>query len=144
MHGDRSLEALSHDECLELLGRAQVGRVVFTMGALPAVVPVTFALQGADAILTRTAADTRLAKAAKGAVLAFQVDELDAASRTGWSVVVTGVAELVTDTDERRRLDGLLEPWAPGERDVFIRVPLTMVSGRRIVVSEPSPNGSAR
>jgi nitroimidazol reductase NimA-like FMN-containing flavoprotein (pyridoxamine 5'-phosphate oxidase superfamily) len=143
MHGDRSLEALSHDECLELLGRAQVGRVVFTMGALPAVVPVTFALQDA-AILTRTAADTRLAKAAKGAVLAFQVDELDAASRTGWSVVVTGVAELVTDTDERRRLDGLLEPWAPGERDVFIRVPLTMVSGRRIVVSEPSPNGSAR
>jgi nitroimidazol reductase NimA-like FMN-containing flavoprotein (pyridoxamine 5'-phosphate oxidase superfamily) len=143
MHGDRSLEALSHDECLELLGRAQVGRVVFTMGALPAVVPVTFALQDA-AILTRTAADTRLAKAAKGAVLAFQVDELDAASRTGWSVVVTGVAELVTDTDERRRLDGLLEPWAPGERDVFIRVPLTMVSGRRIVVSERSPNGSAR
>jgi nitroimidazol reductase NimA-like FMN-containing flavoprotein (pyridoxamine 5'-phosphate oxidase superfamily) len=143
MHGDRSLEALSHDECLDLLGRAQVGRVVFTMGALPAVVPVTFALQDA-AILTRTAADTRLAKAAKGAVLAFQVDELDAASRTGWSVVVTGVAELVTDTDERRRLDGLLEPWAPGERDVFIRVPLTMVSGRRIVVSERSPNGSAR
>jgi nitroimidazol reductase NimA-like FMN-containing flavoprotein (pyridoxamine 5'-phosphate oxidase superfamily) len=143
MHGDRSLEALSHDECLELLGRAQVGRVVFTMGALPAVVPVTFALQDA-AILTRTAADTRLAKAAKGAVLAFQVDELDAASRSGWSVVVTGVAELVTDADERRRLDGLLEPWAPGERDVFIRVPLTMVSGRRIVVSERSPNGSAR
>jgi nitroimidazol reductase NimA-like FMN-containing flavoprotein (pyridoxamine 5'-phosphate oxidase superfamily) len=143
MHGDRSLEALSHDECLELLGRAQVGRVVFTMGALPAVVPVTFAVQD-TAILTRTAADTRLAKAAKGAVLAFQVDELDAASRTGWSVVVTGVAELVTDTDERRRLDGLLEPWAPGERDVFIRVPLTMVSGRRIVVSERSPNGSAR
>jgi nitroimidazol reductase NimA-like FMN-containing flavoprotein (pyridoxamine 5'-phosphate oxidase superfamily) len=143
MHGERSLEALSHDECLELLGRAQVGRVVFTMGALPAVVPVTFAVQD-TAILTRTAADTRLAKAAKGAVLAFQVDELDAASRTGWSVVVTGVAELVTDADERRRLDGLLEPWAPGERDVFIRVPLTMVSGRRIVVSERSPTGSAR
>jgi nitroimidazol reductase NimA-like FMN-containing flavoprotein (pyridoxamine 5'-phosphate oxidase superfamily) len=143
MHGERSLEALSHDECLELLGRAQVGRVVFTMGALPAVVPVTFAVQD-TAILTRTAADTRLAKAAKGAVLAFQVDELDAASRSGWSVVVTGVAELVTDADERRRLDGLLEPWAPGERDVFIRVPLTMVSGRRIVVSERSPTGSAR
>lgn len=136
MHSARSLQTLSHAECMDLLARAQVGRVVFTLGALPAVVPVTFILRD-DAILTRTAADTQLARAANGAVLAFQVDELDAATRTGWSVVVTGVAELVTDAAELARANGQLEPWAPGERDVFIRVPLTMLSGRRIV-EEPS------
>jgi nitroimidazol reductase NimA-like FMN-containing flavoprotein (pyridoxamine 5'-phosphate oxidase superfamily) len=144
MLGTRSLETLSHAECIDLLAAAQVGRVVFTMGALPAVIPVTFILRD-DAILTRTAADTRLAKAANGSVLAFQIDELDPVTRTGWSVLVTGVAELVTDTAEREKVDGLLQPWAPGQRDVFIRVPLTMVSGRRIVaeVAEPSPNGSS-
>jgi nitroimidazol reductase NimA-like FMN-containing flavoprotein (pyridoxamine 5'-phosphate oxidase superfamily) len=126
------MEALSVDECLDLLTRARVGRVVFTLGALPAVVPVTFVL-ASDAIITRTAEDTRLANAADGAVLAFQADDLDPLTRTGWSVVVTGVAEIVTDADERAIVGELLDPWAPGQRDVFVRVPLTMVTGRRIV-----------
>jgi nitroimidazol reductase NimA-like FMN-containing flavoprotein (pyridoxamine 5'-phosphate oxidase superfamily) len=141
MRSGRTLEALSREECLGLLRQSEIGRMVFTLGALPAVVPVTYVLQD-GAILTRTAADTRLANAADGAVLAFQVDQLDAGARTGWSVVVTGVAELVKGADERARVDALIEPWAPGDRDVFIRVPLTMVSGRRIVVLEPSPHGS--
>lgn len=132
MSSARSMEALSVDECLDLLTRARVGRVVFTLGALPAVVPVTFVL-ASDAIITRTAEDTRLANAADGAVLAFQADDLDPLTRTGWSVVVTGVAEIVTDADERAIVGELLDPWAPGQRDVFVRVPLTMVTGRRIV-----------
>lgn len=136
-HEVRSLELLSHTECMQLLTHAQVGRVVFTVAALPAVVPVTFAVLD-DAVVMCTGADTRLAAAADGGVLAFEIDELDPTSRTAWSVVVTGVAELVTDPVSRSRIHGMMAPWAPGHFDVFIRVPLTVVSGRRIVAAAPA------
>ena len=46
---------LTQDECLRLLATAPVGRFVFTVGALPAVVPVAFAVD-ADAVIARTTA----------------------------------------------------------------------------------------
>jgi uncharacterized protein len=134
-----SLELLPHSECVRLLTRAQVGRVVFTVAALPAVVPVTFAVLD-DAVVMCTAPDTRFAATADGNVLAFEIDEIDLQSRTGWSVVVTGVAELVTDSLTRSRIHGVVAPWTPGHLDVFVRLPLTVVTGRRIVAAVPVPS----
>jgi uncharacterized protein len=133
-----SLELLSRSECVRLLTRTQVGRVVFTVAALPAVIPVTFAVLD-DAVVMCTAPDGRLAAAADGGVLTFEIDEIDLSSRTGWSVVVTGLAELVTDSLTRSRIHGAVAPWAPGHLDVFIRLPLTVVTGRRIVAAAPVP-----
>ncbi|HEX4699229.1 MAG TPA: pyridoxamine 5'-phosphate oxidase family protein [Actinomycetes bacterium] len=133
-----SLELLSRSECVRLLTGAQVGRVVLTAGALPAVVPVTFAVLD-DAVVMCTASDTRLAAAADGGMLAFEIDEVDLPSRTGWSVVVTGVAELVMDSLTRSRIRGMVVPWAPGHLDVFIRLPLTVITGRRIVAEAAVP-----
>jgi nitroimidazol reductase NimA-like FMN-containing flavoprotein (pyridoxamine 5'-phosphate oxidase superfamily) len=126
------MELLSPRDCVALLRGAQIGRVVFTVAALPAIVPITFSIQD-EAVVMCTAANSRLANAANGNVLAFEADELYPASRIGWSVVVTGVAELVTDPAERARLHGVVVPWAPGQHDVFIRLPFTVVTGRRIV-----------
>lgn len=133
----RSLEELSRSECVALIGAARVGRAVFTVGALPAVVPVTYSLQG-DSVVVCTDADTRLAGVAGQGVLAFEVDDVDPLTRTGWSVVVIGLAERVTDPAERASIHGVVAPWLPGHHDVFIRLPLTMVTGRRIVVSPRS------
>ena len=141
-HEQRSLRALSPSESVDLLSRAQVGRVVFTERALPAVVPATFAVHG-ESVVLRTAADTRLATAADGGVLAFEADDLDPVTRTGWSVLVTGVAELVTDPAERDRIHRAVTPWAPGDQDVCIRLPLTVVTGRRIASSSSAPATSA-
>ncbi len=127
----RSLESLSGQEAVGLLSAALVGRVVFSVGALPAVVPVTFAVLD-HAVVLRTAADTRLAAAADGAVLAFEVDEVDPVTRTGWSVVVTGVAEVVTDAFRRALIHSVVEPFAPGDHQVYIRIPLSVVTGRRV------------
>lgn len=127
----RSLEGLSLTEAVALLATAAVGRVVFTAGALPAVVPVTFAVH-AGAVVLRTSAGTRLAAAADGSVLSLQADDVDPEARTGWSVVVTGLAELVSDPRERAVIHGLAEPWAPGHHDVYVRIPLTVVTGRRV------------
>jgi nitroimidazol reductase NimA-like FMN-containing flavoprotein (pyridoxamine 5'-phosphate oxidase superfamily) len=127
----RSLEALSRRESMELLSGQVVGRVVFTHSALPAVVPVTFAVLD-DAVVLRTAAGTRLAAAADLGVIAFEADEIDPVARTGWSVVVTGIAELVTDALERARIQCVVDPFAPGDNDVHVRLPCTVVTGRRV------------
>jgi nitroimidazol reductase NimA-like FMN-containing flavoprotein (pyridoxamine 5'-phosphate oxidase superfamily) len=116
---------------VRLLSGAVIGRMVFTDGALPAVVPVTFAVDG-DAVVCRTTAESRLARAADGAVLALEADELDVARRSGWSVVVTGVAELVTAAEEVRRVGELVQPWAPGDHEVAIRLQTTVLTGRRV------------
>jgi nitroimidazol reductase NimA-like FMN-containing flavoprotein (pyridoxamine 5'-phosphate oxidase superfamily) len=135
VYAERSLTALSHRDCVALLTSAQVGRAIFTERAMPAVVPVNFIVQD-DAIVMCTAADKRLALAATRGVLAFQVDDIDPGARTGWSVVVVGVAELVAGSEERARLRCLLEPWAPGRNDVYIRLPIKVVTGRQILGSD--------
>jgi len=124
------LEVLSRAEAIALLETQEVGRLVYTRRALPAVIPVNFAVRG-GAILIWTGSGSSLAQAVRGSVVAFQVDELDRASHSGWSVTVTGSAQLVTDEAERAqaRVDGPV-PWAPGIKEHLIRIPLTMVTGR--------------
>jgi nitroimidazol reductase NimA-like FMN-containing flavoprotein (pyridoxamine 5'-phosphate oxidase superfamily) len=124
------VEVLSRAEAIGLLESQEVGRLVYTRRALPAVRPVNFAVRG-GAVLIWTGSASSLGQAARGAVVAFEADELDRVTRSGWSVVVVGTAQLVTDPTElaRARLDGP-SPWAPGIKDHLIRVPLTMVTGR--------------
>ncbi|HEY8480926.1 MAG TPA: pyridoxamine 5'-phosphate oxidase family protein [Spirillospora sp.] len=133
MHLDQSgLEILDRQEALSLLSRAPIGRIVFTDRALPAVQPVNFVFDGTH-IVIRTSRTSRLAAAATGTVVAFEIDEFDAAAETGWSVVVVGPARGVTAPAEVRRLRRLpLRTWAPGERDHYIRLRPELVTGRRI------------
>ncbi|WP_067469858.1 pyridoxamine 5'-phosphate oxidase family protein [Actinomadura macra] len=133
MHVDQSgLEILDSRQCQALLSRATIGRIVFTDRALPAVQPVNYVLNDGDVVI-RTARWSRLARAAANTVVAFEIDDFDATTRTGWSVVVVGHARLVTADDHRATLQDLpLQSWAPGERDHFITISPELVSGRRI------------
>jgi hypothetical protein len=46
---------------------------------------------------------------------------------------MTGVASVVSDRDELDRLKQLpLRPWAPGDRDHYVRIAKHTVTGRRI------------
>jgi nitroimidazol reductase NimA-like FMN-containing flavoprotein (pyridoxamine 5'-phosphate oxidase superfamily) len=128
----RTFESLSRERGLALLEQVEIGRAIFTIGALPAVAPVTFALHAGDVVIC-TGHGSRLARNADGQVLAFEVDELDGTTRTGWSVVVTGVAQIVTDAAERALLQRVVVPWVPGQQDTFIRLTPTLVTGRLIV-----------
>jgi uncharacterized protein len=132
---------LTEAEAVELLGTRDVGRLVFTRWALPAVVPVNFVLRD-GAIWIWTASASSMWQAVRGSVVAFEVDRLDAGTRNGWSVVVLGVAEPVTRPEEieRARRYGP-EPWIPGRKEHLIKIPLKLVSGRRIVSGEPDGSG---
>jgi nitroimidazol reductase NimA-like FMN-containing flavoprotein (pyridoxamine 5'-phosphate oxidase superfamily) len=103
---------MARAEALGLLASQPVGRLVYTRAALPMVTPVNFTLHD-GAILVRTAAGSALSRAVDGAVVAFEVDRLDMDASSGWSVIVTGRAELVGDDGE-----------------AVIRISTEMVTGR--------------
>lgn len=134
MNPDDGFRALPRQECLRLLAKAPLGRIVYTRRALPAVLPVDFGLDTDGAVLLRTAAGSDLVRAIDGAVVAFEADEVDAARRSGWSVVVTGAATVVTDPAEHRRLSrtGPVSR-VPAPQEVFVRIGPELITGRELV-----------
>jgi hypothetical protein len=133
MYSDGSaLQRLSRDDCLTLMASVPVGRIVYTRRALPAVDLVNFALDHGD-IVIRTDRGGKLAAATRGAVVAFEADQLDPAGQAGWSVTAVGPSSEVTDPGELARLAAIgLRSWAPGTRDHFIRISPVMLNGRRL------------
>jgi hypothetical protein len=133
MYSDGSaLQRLSRDECLTLMVSVPVGRIIYTRRALPAVEVVNFTLDEGD-IVIRTDHGGKLAAATRGAVVAFEADQLDPAGQSGWSVTAVGPSSEVTDPGELARLREIgLRSWAPRERDHFIRISPVMLNGRRL------------
>lgn len=132
------LEELSEAESLRLIGQAQVGRIGFTGRFGPVVLPVNFKLVD-GAVIFRTqeyghiAEDLRTGITGAEYKVAFEVDQTDAAMRTGWSVLIQGAVHHVDDKEERASLLAVgLEPWAGGERALFLRIVPSLVTGRRI------------
>lgn len=132
------LEILSREESLRLLSSVSVGRVSVTIRALPRVLPVNYLVDG-ETIVFRTGNGTKLHAALKNTVVAFEADDLDPETRTGWSVMVIGTAEQVTDDAERARLETLdFDNWvSTGNLDHFVKVPVVHIGGRRLL-SPPS------
>jgi nitroimidazol reductase NimA-like FMN-containing flavoprotein (pyridoxamine 5'-phosphate oxidase superfamily) len=130
---DEGLELLEETEALRLLAGGEIGRVGVTMGALPAIFPVNYRLID-GCIVFRSSPGSKLSAAASGAVVAFEVDDYNAADRSGWSVLVVGPSEVVHDLDVTfRTLEAGLQPYVDGPRGAIIRIEPTFVSGRRIV-----------
>jgi nitroimidazol reductase NimA-like FMN-containing flavoprotein (pyridoxamine 5'-phosphate oxidase superfamily) len=143
MEIDRNgLEVLDREECLRLIRTAALGRLAIHAGALPAIVPVNFALTD-DGVVLRTGAGSKLQHATTNAVVAFEVDDHDPFDHTGWSVNVIGVAREVTDPGELAALARLpLAHWAGGVAEHYVRISLDVISGRRIVhTAAPAPVG---
>jgi nitroimidazol reductase NimA-like FMN-containing flavoprotein (pyridoxamine 5'-phosphate oxidase superfamily) len=135
---DRRLWELNEEECRELLGTAVIGRLAFTEGALPAIQPVHFSLLGSHVIIP-TRPGSKVAAATANTVVAFEVDDFDPRTRTGWSVTTIGPSRLLTDPEEAEALDALgLRPWAPTPHRCYIAVRTSIWHGRRLAVP-PAP-----
>ncbi|MFJ3718484.1 pyridoxamine 5'-phosphate oxidase family protein [Streptomyces sp. NPDC090057] len=127
------LRDLGPEECRALLSTHGVGRVAVTApDGRPAVVPVNYEVVD-DTIAFRTAPGS-VPAAAVGTDVAFEVDHLDEALSQGWSVLAVGPASAVTDPDAARRLTGGAygEPWAGGEREMWVSIRPARLTGRRI------------
>lgn len=125
------LEVLDRRDCLRLLAARQFGRIGVLEGGEPLVLPVNYALHGEDVIIGSD--EGSKVDAARGGSACFEIDEVDAEHRTGWSVVVRGRLELVTDFDsvERDAVAALADPWI-GPRSRILRLRAGIISGRRL------------
>ena len=135
------LSKLSNRESLRLLASVSLGRVVFTIGALPAVRPVNHVLVDDDIIvmthLGSGLSDT--ARVNRGAVVvAYEADEFDPVTRTGWSVVATGIARIVTDPADVARYAAVLRPWIDQPMDRLVRIRPELVTGYRLEPADPT------
>ncbi|GAA4198488.1 hypothetical protein GCM10022252_48990 [Streptosporangium oxazolinicum] len=131
-------ETLDRDECLRLITPGGVGRIAFEEIGGPVILPVNYALHG-NSVIFRTAfggpLDTTLRTGVQGveSKVAFEVDRIDDAGREGWSVLVRGGVHHVSSEEDRAALAALgVRPWAGGERELYVRIAATEVTGRRI------------
>ncbi|GAA2038475.1 pyridoxamine 5'-phosphate oxidase family protein [Catenulispora yoronensis] len=131
MGKDEAIEYLTEDEALKLVATVPVGRVVYSRFAMPAVHLVNFRLDGQDVVF-KTRKGAKFAAAVADTVVAFEVDEFDQDTRSGWTVTLTGRSKLVTSKAEQERLARLgVDPWIP-DREYFIKVRTQVIAGRRI------------
>ena len=127
------LEILSENECLLLLTRTTIGRLAMVHDGRPEVFPVNFRRDGRS-IVFRTDEGTKLDLVAAGHPVAFEVDEFEIPARAGWSVVVTGRASDVTDTEGEDALRQLrVQPWSTGPKSRYVRLVPEHIEGRRLV-----------
>jgi len=127
------LETLDRHECLRLMATASVGRVGVSVRALPAILPVNFALIGTN-IVIRTVPGTKLDAAMDRTVVAFEVDSYAQDGAWGWSVLVQGVCSEIADPEGILGPDAeRLRAWAfdDGVAERFIRIEVSFVNGRR-------------
>jgi nitroimidazol reductase NimA-like FMN-containing flavoprotein (pyridoxamine 5'-phosphate oxidase superfamily) len=119
------------DACVELIRSTPIGRIGFWSDGAPLVLPVNFAWFE-DSIVFRTLEGKKLAAAAEGQTVCFEVDSWDAHDHSGWSVVITGVAREVTEWAEAERLENIgLVAWAHEKwRPIWVCIEPTEIAGR--------------
>ena len=128
-------EPLTPAQCRGYLGSGGVGRMVFAGPRGPEAIPVNYATLGSD-IVVRTGLRTSLASRATLTRVSFEVDHLDRALAEGWSVLASGLARVVAAPSELETVRSLgLQPWAGGDKDTYLRITITDITGRRIRAS---------
>jgi len=91
------LLVLTQKECWALVKQAALGRLAFVMDDWPLVMPVNYLVDGDDVVI-RSDHGRKLTAARQQVQATLQVDSIDRVHRSGWSVLVFGVATAVDDS----------------------------------------------
>lgn len=127
------IELIDRDECVRLLAADEIGRLAINVGHAPTILPVNYRMDG-DAVVFRSDPGAKLDLGTRAPV-SFEIDGFDREQRTGWSVVVSGRLEEVTQYDAQTydRVHELpIDPWAAGEKSHWLRIVPNHITGRRI------------
>jgi uncharacterized protein len=126
------LEILPFERCLQLLATVPVGRMSFFADGEIVVLPVNHVMDGPNPVF-RTARGSKLSAAEGQNLVAFEADEYDQRTQSGWSVLVNGSAEAIYEEAEIRRLAQFgLRSWVTAvDRPFWIRIRPTCISGRQ-------------
>lgn len=133
MSTNRVFEELDPAECLALVHTQNVGRVAVVVDdGAPLVVPVNYVTDD-ETIIFRTGAGSKLS-GLRTEPVSFQVDDHDGFRRMGWSVLIRGICYELTEDE----LVADPQPWAPGERNHWVRLMPMEITGRRISWFDPA------
>jgi uncharacterized protein len=125
------IERLDEPLLRERLGRSRVARIGYVDGDQPIIVPVNIATDDEAHIVFRTDVAGPLG-GLDGRRVAIEVDGYDMSVRSGWSILVQGVARDITTASDvsAQRLRRLpVDCWAPGSRErLFVVLPLSITS----------------
>ena len=127
------MQAIATASCRDLLARHSYGRIAWQAAHGLQILPVSYAWHD-ESIVFRTSPEGSLSELVRPCPVVFEVDELDEARRSGWSVVVHGRARAVADPARLAHLwtiDGAV-PWAGGLRNLFIAINPDRITGRKI------------
>ena len=128
--GPRQTLELTPAECWDLLRGTSLGRVVFTMHAMPAIRPVNHLIDGRTIVIRSHLGSAITGHASRdGAVVCYEADDIDPERHTGWSVIATGIARLVTDPGAVSRYQRSLEPWVARPMDQVIAITPETITG---------------
>lgn len=124
---------LGRSECEQLVRAGVVGRVAIATPTGPHIVPINYSVVD-SAVIVRTTPYSLLGTYGRDSLVAFEIDQFDHDRHRGWSVVVRGRAETVDDAGELDHIQRTWapRPWATGQRWLFLRIPMSEVTGRRL------------
>lgn len=128
------LRVLSFDECLRRLAESPLGRIAFVQDGEIVVLPVNHTVLGLN-IYFRTRGGSKIEAAVNGDRVSFEVDSHNPRAKDGWSVLVHGIAEVVSDPADLSRLEPIArESWLPVDASpmTWIRVRSTAITGRAL------------
>jgi nitroimidazol reductase NimA-like FMN-containing flavoprotein (pyridoxamine 5'-phosphate oxidase superfamily) len=133
-----ALEPLDEEECLRLISPGGIGRLAYSGRFGLTVLPVNYRMHEGSIVFrteegSPTDEDLRTGLPGAEYQVAFEVDDIDSAARGGWSVLIQGAAHHVNSAAEHASvLAAGVEPWAGGDREHFLRIMPTRVTGRRV------------
>jgi nitroimidazol reductase NimA-like FMN-containing flavoprotein (pyridoxamine 5'-phosphate oxidase superfamily) len=134
---DRTIAELDEVECLALIAPGGIGRIAYMSRFGPAVLPVNYQWHD-GAIVFRTTRHSRLDEDLETGIadgdykVAFEIDEIDKPGRGGWSVLIQGPAHHVSEDERVSAEQAGVDPWPAGDRELFIRIVPSRITGRRI------------
>jgi nitroimidazol reductase NimA-like FMN-containing flavoprotein (pyridoxamine 5'-phosphate oxidase superfamily) len=127
-----TFSGISRERCVELLQTQTVGRVAWQAARTTEILPVTYVWHE-NSVIFRTSPYGPLSELNQPTDVAFEIDDVDQQHHKGWSVVVHGRAEGVVRPDQVVRLWAVSGvPWAPGIRNLLIRITPTRLTGRQV------------
>jgi nitroimidazol reductase NimA-like FMN-containing flavoprotein (pyridoxamine 5'-phosphate oxidase superfamily) len=138
---DNPVEEMTVEECWELLGQEQFGRLAYRLVDEVHLVPLNYAVDG-RALLIRTGSGNKLLAAALHSEVALEIDWKD--DQHAWSVVARGRLRQLEE-DEQHRVDGITwQPWVPTLKYDVVELVPEVVTGRRFLIRRPEADSSLR
>ncbi|MEZ5184871.1 MAG: pyridoxamine 5'-phosphate oxidase family protein [Candidatus Nanopelagicales bacterium] len=127
------MDVLTDQQCWELLEGNQLGRLAVVVAGQPDIFPVNYLLHEGQVIF-KTGEGSKLASVSAHHEVAFEIDGYDESTNEAWSVVLVGMAKMLSHDAEVEKADTLpLYPWNLDPKHHYVAIDIERISGRRFV-----------